>query len=102
MVCEMSGSSLGVMTHAGCRWSHGDKGVEGMWRGGWMPYANWLWVVMLLNQLVSVENGGETHTVGPTGLLTSCWRCQWVVRRKQGRRLTCGTHKHHLILKQRG
>ena len=80
----------------------GDKGVEGKWMDGWMPYVSWSWVRMLLNWLVNAEKDGETLAVGPTGLLTSCWRRQWVVRQKERGSLTCGTHERRWKRKRRG
>ena len=43
----------------------GDKGVEGKWMDGWMPYVNWLWVMMLLNWLVNAEKDGGNTRCGP-------------------------------------
>ena len=32
---------------------------------GWMPYANWSWVIMLLNWLVNAEKDGGNTCHGP-------------------------------------
>ena len=32
---------------------------------GWMPYANWSWVIMLLNWLVNAEKDGGNTCRGP-------------------------------------
>ena len=72
--------------------------MDRKWMDGWMPYANWSWVMMLLNQLVSAEKRGETHC-GPHRVVDLLLASSVGGETKEGRMLTCGTHEHCWILK---